>query len=284
MPASAHDPFLAAGDAPQDRDALAEAFATLAIAAGAVAMEVFERGRVDVRYKGDGSPVCEADERVEALLLRELARILPGLPIVAEESAAAGRTPAHERAFLLVDPLDGTREFIAHGAEFTINIALVADGAPRVGAIFAPALARLWFGATRAFGVAVEPGHALPPRGEWRELRARRRPQGGLTALVSRSHLDAETLAFLDRRNIRDRVAAASSLKFCRLAEGEADVYPRYGPTMEWDTAAGEAILRAAGGAVLTPGGEAFRYGKADQAYHNGPFVAWADPESATLS
>ncbi len=111
MPASAHDPFLAAGDAPQDRDALAEAFATLAIAAGALAMEVFERGALDVRYKDDSSPVCEADERVEALLLSELERILPGVPVFAEESAAAGRTPAHERAFLLVDPLDGTREF-----------------------------------------------------------------------------------------------------------------------------------------------------------------------------
>jgi 3'(2'), 5'-bisphosphate nucleotidase len=284
MPSSAHDPVTASRGPSQDRDALAQAFAALAIAAGAVAMEVFERGRVDVRYKDDNSPVCEADERVEALLLHELARLLPGVPIVAEESAAAGRTPAHERAFLLVDPLDGTREFIAHGAEFTINIALVEDGAPRAGAIFAPALARIWFGGARAFGVAVEPGHALPPRGEWRTLRARRRPKEGMVALVSRSHLDEETLAFLDRNNIRHRVAAASSLKFCRLAEGEADVYPRYGPTMEWDTAAGDAILRAAGGVVLDPAGRPFRYGKADQAYRNGPFIAWGDAESATLS
>lgn len=269
--------------ATHDRDALAELFATLAIAAGAVAWEVFELGRVELRYKEDGSPVCEADERVEALLMRELARLLPGVPVIAEESAAAGRTPPHGDAFLLVDPLDGTREFIAHGTQFSVNIALVENGAPRAGAIFAPALAQLWFGGAQAFAVAVSPGAPLPARGQWRTLRARRRPQGGLTALVSRSHLDEATLAFLDRNNIRNRVAAASSLKFCKLAEGEADVYPRFGPTMEWDTAAGEAILRAAGGAVLDPEGRPILYGKTDRAYRNGPFIAWADPACATL-
>lgn len=284
MPSSAHDPVPVAGGASRDCDALAAQLAALAVAAGVVVMEVFARADLGVRYKADRSPVSEADERAEALLMRELARLLPGVPIIAEEAAAAGQTPAHDGAFLLVDPLDGTREFIAHGTEFTVNIALVENGAPRAGAIYAPALEQLWFGAAQAFSADAAPGAPLPPRAQWRALRARRRPEGELTALVSRSHIDAETLAFLVRRDINKRVDAASSLKFCRLAEGAADVYPRYGPTMEWDTAAGDAILRAAGGGVFDAQGRPLRYGKADQAYRNGPFIAWADPEYATLS
>lgn len=268
-----------------DYDHMARAFAGLVVRAGAIAMEVFSAERIDARLKSDASPVCEADERVEAFLLGALADLAPGLPIVAEEAAAGGARFPRADAFLLVDPLDGTREFIAHGGEFTVNVALIVDGAPRAGAIFAPALGRLWFGGASAFAVRVEPGAtALPPREEWRPLRTRRVPEQGPTALVSRSHQDDETRAFLAKLCIKDIREAASSIKFCRLAEGEGDVYPRFGPTMEWDIAAGDAILRAAGGIVVDPSNRPFVYGKADAGYRNGPFIAWGDPRAATLS
>ncbi len=268
-----------------DFDHMAQAFACLAVRGGAIAMEVFSAGRIDARLKSDASPVCEADERVEAFLLGALAELAPGLPIVAEEAAAGGARVPRADAFLLVDPLDGTREFIAHGGEFTVNIALIVDGAPRAGAIFAPAFGRLWFGGARAFAVSVAPGAtALPPREDWRPLRTRRPPAQGLTALVSRSHQDDETRAFLATLPIGEIREAASSIKFCRLAEGEADVYPRFGPTMEWDIAAGDAILRAAGGIVADPSNRPFVYGKAEAGYRNGPFIAWGEPPAATLS
>lgn len=266
-----------------DFDRAAEFFAALAVEAGAIVMEIFAADRIESRSKIDGSPATEADERAEAFLADRLTRSAPEFPIVAEEAAARGAPPAGGRAFLLVDPLDGTKEFIGHGKEFTINVGLVVNGIPRAGAIFAPALGQLWFGGGRAFAVSVEPGTGLPPRARWRKLHTRRRPAQGMAALVSRSHLDDETGAFLARNDIRETRDAASSLKFCRLAEGEADVYPRFGPTMEWDTAAGDAILRAAGGIVLTPGGEPFVYGKAEAGYRNGPFIAWGERPHATL-
>lgn len=267
-----------------DFDQMARAFAALVLRAGAIAMEVFSADSIAARLKSDSSPVSEADERIEAFLLAALAKLAPDLPVVAEEAAAAGASFARADAFLLVDPLDGTREFIARGAEFTINIGLIVGGAPRAGAIFAPALGRLWFAGSRAFAVAVEPGaDELPPPSRWLALRTRRRPPGGLTALVSRSHLTGEN-AVLAELPIKETCTAASSIKFCRLAEGEADVYPRFGPTMEWDTAAGDAILRAAGGVVVDPSNEPLVYGKADAGYRNGPFIAWGDPQSATLS
>ena len=264
-------------------DELAVLFATLVLSAGAVVMEVFAQEKIVARIKNDSSPVSDADERAEAQLLTDLTRLLPALPIIAEESVARGVVPAHRGAFLLVDALDGTREFIARRKEFTINVALVVDGAPRAGAVYAPALGELFFAGADAYAVAAQPGFPLPSRGDWRRLHTRRAP-AALTALVSRSHLDDETLAFLRRHHITDSLQAGSSLKFCRLAEGRADVYPRFGPTMEWDIAAGDAILRAAGGAVLTPQGGAFGYGKTAQAYRNGAFVAWGDPAVATIS
>ncbi len=256
--------------------ALAELFAQLCVEAGTIVMEVYSRAAIETRIKNDDSPVTEADERTEAFLLDRLARALPALPIIAEESAVQGETPQQSGAFLLVDPLDGTREFIARRDEFTINVAFVEDGAPKAGAVFAPALGALWLGAgEEALFAAVAPGAPLPSRENRRAIHVRKTPQDGLTALVSRSHRDAQTEDFLARLNIRERADAGSSLKFCRVAEGAADVYPRFGPTMEWDTAAGDAVLRAAGGMVLGPDGAPLRYGKAAQNYRNGPFVAW---------
>ncbi|HYA80157.1 MAG TPA: 3'(2'),5'-bisphosphate nucleotidase CysQ [Methylocystis sp.] len=261
-----------------DRDAMAELFATCCLEAGAVVMEVFSRPEIPSHLKGDNSPVTEADERAERLLLERLARAFPDLPVIAEESAARGETPTQDGRFLLVDPLDGTKEFLARRPEFTINIGLIENGEPRAGAVYAPALGEIWFASARAFYAKALPGASLPPPEGRRLLQTRKRPADGLTALVSRSHLDPQTEAFLARLNIKERNDAGSSLKFCRIAEGLADVYPRFGPTMEWDTAAGDSVLRAAGGAVLTPEGAPLRYGKRAENYRNGPFIAYGDP------
>jgi 3'(2'), 5'-bisphosphate nucleotidase len=267
-----------------DRLKLARLFGDLVVGAGALAMEVLERSKIDSRLKSDSSPVTEADERVEEYLLKALARDLPGVAIIAEEAAARGETALHGEAFLLIDPIDGTREFLARSPEFTVNLALVIGETPVAGAISAPAMGRVWFGAAEGFVAEAAPGGALPAPQDWRVLRTRKAPPQGMTALVSKSHLDEATAAFVARLNIADRISAGSSLKFCAIAEGRADVYPRFGPTMEWDTAAGDAILRASGGVVLAPDGAPFRYNKAAQHYKNGPFVAWGDPECATLS
>jgi 3'(2'), 5'-bisphosphate nucleotidase len=268
---------------PQDPDALAQVFAELCVAAGAIIMEVFARGTIETRIKNDSSPVCEADERAEAFLVDQLSDRLPHIPLIAEESAARGNTPAQSGAFVLIDPLDGTREFIARRSEFTVNIAFVEDGAPIAGAVYAPALSELWFAGDKAYFARVAPGAPLPSHTQWRPLHSRQRPQDGATALVSRSHCDPQTEDFLARQTIKQRIDAGSSLKFCRLAEGVADIYPRFGPTMEWDTAAGDAVLRASGGIMVTPAGKPFLYGKAAENYRNGPFVAYGDPAAATL-
>lgn len=259
-------------------DDLARLFANLAIAAGALAMETFNNANIESRLKGDRSPVTEADERVEAYLLRELEKSLPGVPFLAEESAARGVTLSAADVFLLIDPIDGTREFLARSADFTINVALAEGNAPRAGAVYAPAQGRVWFAGARGYEAEAAPGQSLPPAQDWRLLRARPRPRDGLVALISKSHLDEETKAFLASQPIARSLPAGSSLKFCLLAAGEADVYPRFGPTMEWDTAAGDAVLRAAGGATLDPDGAPLRYGKTDAGFRNGPFIAWADP------
>lgn len=262
------------------RDGLAEFFAALCVEAGAVVMEVYARG-CETRLKSDASPVTEADEKAEAVILAALAESLPGWPVLAEEAAARGEVPPVSARFILVDPLDGTREFINRNDEFTVNIGLVAEGLPVAGAVYAPALGRLWSGGATARVRDVAPGAALSTAVAARTLRTREAPATAWTALASRSHCDAETEAFLARHPVSERRAAGSSLKFCVVAEGGADVYPRFGPTMEWDTAAGDAVLRASGGTVLDAEGRLFRYGKADSLYRNGPFVAWGDPRAA---
>ncbi|QGM98158.1 3'(2'),5'-bisphosphate nucleotidase CysQ family protein [Methylocystis parvus] len=271
-------------DAASERGRLARLFGDLVVGAGALAMEALARPQIAAQLKDDKSPVTEADERIEEYLFKALARDLPGVPIIAEEAAARGETAAHGDAFLLIDPIDGTREFLARSPEFTVNLALVIGETPLVGAISAPAMSRVWFAGVESFMADAAPGGALPAPQEWRALRTRKTPPQGMTALLSKSHLDAETQAFVARLKIADRISAGSSLKFCAIAEGRADVYPRFGPTMEWDTAAGDAILRAAGGVVVDPGGAPFKYNKTAQKYKNGAFIAWGDPASATLS
>ncbi len=270
--------MVAVSDHDLERDKIAELFAALCVEAGAAIMEVYARGAEDVRLKDDQSPVSEADELGEAIILRGLTHLVPNIPVVAEEACSKSGKPALARRYILVDPLDGTREFLSRNGEFTVNIALIEGDVPTVGAVYAPVLERLWAGGSTAWSCSVAPGGTIPGSDARTALRTRSCPAKDWTALASRSHADEKTEAFLGGLPIGDRRAAGSSLKFCVLADAEADVYPRFGPTMEWDTAAGDAVLRGAGGTVLTPEGEPFRYGK--PGYRNGPFVAWADPSA----
>lgn len=213
-----------------------------------------------------------ADEEAEEYILQHLGKVAPGVPVVAEESAAAGKLPdIGSGTFFLVDPLDGTREFIGRNGEFTVNIALVEAGMPVAGVVFAPAIGRLFCGwQGGAFETTAQIGAERP-------LRTRAPAPSALKAVASRSHRDPDTDRFLQRHRVTDVVSAGSSLKFCVLAAGEADLYPRMAPTMEWDTAAGHAVLLAAGGRVtLDDETTPLSYGKATQGFRNPNFVAWA--------
>jgi 3'(2'), 5'-bisphosphate nucleotidase len=267
---------------PRNLGALALEFADVALEAGAAIMSRYGRS-LAVRTKSDASPVTDADEAAEAIVLARLARILPGVPVVAEEAASKGNAPRVGREFLLVDALDGTREFIDGNDEFTVNVALVRDGEPVCGVVFAPALRRIWASGESASVAEIGAAWALPPIGQWRPLCVRVVPDRDLVALCSRSHGDPDSDAFLAGLPVMIRKAAGSSLKFCIMAQGEADVYPRFGPTMEWDTAAGDAVLRAAGGIVEDLKGHPLKYGKQAHSFRNRGFVAWggaALPES----
>jgi len=261
------------------RDEIALFLAGAALAAGPAVMEEYERG-CEVAAKKDGSPVTSADHRAEAIICERLTSMVPMPPVCAEEAMAAGAEPGVAERFLLVDPLDGTREFLAGNGEFTINVALIERGAPVAGAVYAPAIGRLWVGGDTAFVCEAWPGAALPGEGSRRPIRTRRAPLS-LVALASRSHLDPQSESFLKGLPIGETRFAGSSLKFCLIAEGEGDVYPRFAPTMEWDTAAGDAVLRAAGGAVLDPSGRPLSYGKVESGLRNGPFIAWGDATAA---
>ena len=263
---------------PAHADEIAAILAEATLAGGPAVMNVYEQGG-EVWRKGDGSPVTVADQRAEAVICAELARCLPPVPIIAEESMSSGREADVADRFLLVDPLDGTKEFLARNGEFTINVALIDRGSPIAGAVYAPALGRLWFGGERAFVCDPGLGGGLPDRSAWRPIRVREPPRE-MVALVSRSHDDAQTEAFLARLPIAARQSKGSSLKFCCIAEGFADLYPRFGPTMEWDTAAGHAVLTAAGGVVLDASARPLKYGKRSDRYRNGAFIAWGSSEA----
>jgi len=253
----------------------------IARAAGSVVMRHYEAG-CDARIKSDRSPVTDADEEAEKLILAELSAAYPGVPVVAEEEAAAGgiaKTGAH---FFLVDPVDGTKEFVKRGGEFTVNIGEIKDGVAVSGVVLAPAIGRLFVGAVGegAFELSGdwsvgEVGSGSVPTSDQIKVRviaARAPAAGGLVAVSSRSHPDAKTDELLKTLRIKGNTNAGSSLKFCLVAAGEADIYPRAGQTMEWDTAAGHAVLAAAGGRMTTWDGAPFVYGKPD--FRNGPFIA----------
>lgn len=247
--------------------ALLDAVAKIARDAGEVILAVYATD-FSTRGKADASPVTEADERAEVVITAALAALTPDIPIVAEEAVSAGKIPHVGNRFWLVDPLDGTKEFINRNGEFTVNIALIEDGQPTLGVVLAPALKRLFAGRAGA-GAHVE--DALGRR----EIRCRAVPAEGLTVVASRSHGDAAALdQFLAGRKVAALANAGSSLKLCLVAAGEADLYPRLGRTMEWDIAAGHAVLAAAGGKVETLAGEPLRYGK--PGFDNPHFVASA--------
>ncbi|MBI3371285.1 MAG: 3'(2'),5'-bisphosphate nucleotidase CysQ [Betaproteobacteria bacterium] len=250
---------------PAARKALLEQLLPLTRAAGRIILEIYATDFA-VRGKTDHSPVTEADEKAEAVILRGLAQLTPDISVVSEEAAAAGRIPVVGNAFWLVDPLDGTREFVNRNGEFTVNIALIEDGAPVAGIVLAPVTGRLYAGAQGA-GAFVEDASGR------RSIPCTRAVDDGLVVVSSRSHGDAALLKrFLAGRKVASSVKIGSSLKFCLLASGDADLYPRFGPTVEWDTAAGHAVLLAAGGRVTDLDGQELRYGK--PGFANPHFVA----------
>jgi 3'(2'), 5'-bisphosphate nucleotidase len=258
--------------------ALAEALLPVALAAARVQLGHFRRG-VAVERKPDRSPVTVADRESEEVILEGLARIAPGVAVVAEEQRAAGKVPALSGSFFLVDPLDGTKGFIAGRPEFTINIALVANKRPVFGLLYAPALNdfSITLGPKQAAHARLAPHadvHALADCG-LRTIHSRSPDLQALCALTSQSHLTPETERVLEGYGVATRRALSSSLKFALLARGEADLYPRMGPTCEWDTAAGHALLAAAGGSVTTLEGKPLRYGNAERGFENAPFIAW---------
>ncbi|MEJ0006834.1 MAG: 3'(2'),5'-bisphosphate nucleotidase CysQ [Steroidobacteraceae bacterium] len=251
---------------------LLEAMIEAALEAGVAAHRIYQGG-FTVQTKSDDSPVTAADHAAEEIILRHLAQHAPGIAVVAEEQASAGIVPVVADEFFLVDPLDGTREFIHGRGEFTVNIALIRQAAPLLGVVYAPATGAL-FAANVAAGSAkratLDPED--PVAAGLQSIRVRSVPEAGVTAVASRSHRTAQTDAYLSGYRVRELVSVGSSLKFCLLAAGEADLYPRMGTTMEWDTAAGHAVLSAAGGHVLGPGGQPLRYGKPQ--FRNPWFVA----------
>jgi 3'(2'), 5'-bisphosphate nucleotidase len=252
-------------------------FEKAAIDAGKAILEVYRNGYAVV-LKEDLSPVTIADEKAEHIILDHLSRAFPEIPAIAEESVAAGRIPdVRGRAFFLVDPLDGTREFVEHRDEFTVNIAYIVDGIPVAGIVYAPALGVAFTGeAGKAQKLVIGADFAVSERAA---IVVRNRPESSLLALASRCNSSPKTEAFLVENAVAACTSIGSSLKFCLLAEGKADVYPRFTRTMEWDTAAGDAVLRAAGGSTVTLDGHPLSYGKTDQRddsdFANPDFICW---------
>jgi 3'(2'), 5'-bisphosphate nucleotidase len=241
-------------------------------AAGSVILDIKAKEPTTMT-KFDGSPVTVADQKAEKILLAALADVCPHIPIVSEENTDSHHLSASQR-FFLVDPLDGTKEFIKandNGA-FTVNIGLIENGLPVMGMVYAPARNAFYWG-YRGGGAFCRETQRITP------IAVRNVPDRGAIAVASASHLDAATISWLAEHRINQTTSIGSSLKFALVASGQADVYPRFGPTMEWDTAAGDAILRAAGGMVFHPDGEIYRYGKQD--YRNTPFIAYGQLTSS---
>jgi 3'(2'), 5'-bisphosphate nucleotidase len=257
-----HMPLIDAKDTP----ALLEPLTELVRAAGRAILDV-PRGALFVEAKGDGSPVTQADRNADLIIVEGLKRIAPGITIVSEERPAPD--DALDQSFFIIDPLDGTREYVAGRDEFTVNIALVTRGVPQLGVIGWPAQQTVW----RGTGGRAE---KLTADGKFTAIHARKRAAGACIAMVSRSHLDPQTAAFVAKAGARHE-PMGSALKFCHIAEGRADVYPRLAPTSEWDVAAGTALVVAAGGKVTAADGSALRFGKRDHKFRVDDFIAWGD-------
>ena len=264
----------ASAPSPNDSDDLLAVLKLVAERAGKAILAYYvEDQEIAVREKADSSPVTEADEAAEAVILEFLKGLTPDVPVVSEEAFEAGNIPdVSGGRFWLVDPLDGTKEFINRNGEFTVNIALIEDGQPIAGVVHAPAMAMTWAGSQGEDG---EPSRAIfsqtdqPPM----EIRIRETPDEGITVVASRRHGSGQELDdFLAAYTVNDLVSAGSSVKFCLVASGRADLYPRFGRTMEWDTAAGHAVLAAAGGRVETADGKPLTYAK--PGFENPYFIA----------
>ena len=234
-----------------------------ALEAGEVIMEIYNAEESSVRYKNDKSPVTEADGQAEDIITRVLKDLYPEIPIIAEEAFSAGNAPDLSGSlFFLVDPLDGTKEFISKRSDFTVNIALIENQAPVAGVVYAPAQQAMWIAVDgKVEKVVLDGGKNVRT-----DIQVRKTDKPEI-AVVSHFHNDEDTMVYLDKNNITESVSAGSSLKFCLVAEGSADVYPRFGRTMEWDTAAADAVLRAAGGRVVTTDGSLLLYGKTNQSH-----------------
>ncbi len=253
---------------------LLAALAQAARDAGAEILAIVERG-FDIERKDDSSPVTEADKAAEKIILAALAEHAPGIPVIAEEQHAAGCVPDHGDTFFLVDPLDGTKEFIRGGEDYTVNIGLIRAGEPVLGVVFAPATQTLYE------GIADVGAWRTRGRGSREEIRVRDRA-GAISAVASKSHRSPETDKYLADIGAEDFVSVGSSLKLCLVAEGRADIYPRLGPTCEWDVAAGHAVLAAAGGKVDGMDGHRLRYDK--PAFFNRGFVATAGWQAPAIA
>lgn len=248
----------------------------IALQAGAAIMKHYETD-IDVMHKDDASPVTAADYDAERIILTGLKEVAPDTPVISEEQAAAGHIPAIENRFFLVDPLDGTREFINKNGEFTVNIGLIENGVPIAGIVYAPAKHRMFYAGekTEPYEQTIAPSETGELTGPApKRITARRPGPDGVIVVASRSHRDKNTDEYLSAYKVKEFIAAGSSLKFCLVATGEADLYPRHGRTMEWDTAAGHAVLRAAGGSVTQLDGQPFLYGKLEDGLANPFFVA----------
>jgi 3'(2'), 5'-bisphosphate nucleotidase len=270
-------PKITPQDAERHLDALTDIVARAAAATLATSFS-----SVALRIKTDLTPVTAADELSESIILEGLAKVLPGVPVVAEESVGRMRPTSLEPTFIVVDPLDGTREFLAGRDEFTVNVAIVTRGVPIAGLIAAPARGLLWRGVV---GGVAERLHLRLGAGQakaYGRMPVHTRPAPGrLIVATSRSHLDENTEDFLARLPLSKRYLCGSSVKFCYLAQGEADIYPRLSPTREWDVAAGYAILTAAGGAVMSPQRGPLTFGRSAEKFLVPGFIALGDPSIA---
>lgn len=261
--------------------ALLDDLTALVAHASALIRDIAAKG-LSHRLKDDKSPVTAADEASEALILEGLARLLPGVPVIAEEMTAKGNLPSLDASFLVVDPLDGTKEFIAGSDQFTVNLGLVTRGVPIAGVVAAPNKGLVWRGVV---GVKAERLRLLAGGADLAQpIHTRRWPEHDAIAAISRSHLDPATEAFLTRLAPITRQPSGSAIKFCQIAEGAADVYPRLATVCEWDVAAGQAVLTAAGGLVTTPQGGPLTYGHAAEKFRVPAFIAWGDPAKAAAT
>jgi 3'(2'), 5'-bisphosphate nucleotidase len=244
--------------------------------AGAAILKV-DRTRMRIDDKNDGSPVTEADLTADRIIADGLKRLAPDIPSLSEERSHAANC---SELFFLIDPLDGTKEFVAGRDEFTVNLALIANGTPLLGIIGAPALGLIWRGLVGQGAERLATGEAGNKLGPARAIRTRSLPPGGQPwiAAVSRSHGDAATDAFIDARGGAIRQTLGSAVKFAKVAEGAVDIYPRLAPTREWDVAAGHAIVTAAGGKITDAKGAALRFGNAAGDFIVPAFIAWGDP------